>query len=178
MPPNNSIHAKLGRVRPPRVHIVYEVHTGGEPEMRELPFVMGVLGDFTGMPVEPLAELKDRNFVGINPDNFDDVLASMQPHLAFSVPNTLGGDPAGSRLMVDLHFRRLADFDPDQVAQQVEPLRRLIELRTKLADLRANLQGNDKLDAVLQAALRSDDDRERLRQELTAEPAAEGPTDG
>ena len=76
-----STQKKLERVRPPRVHISYDVETGGAIEMKELPFVMGVLGDFTGQPAKPLAKLKERKFVEVTPDNFDDVLASMKPHL-------------------------------------------------------------------------------------------------
>jgi type VI secretion system protein ImpB len=170
----DSIHQKLGRVRPPRVHIVYEVHTGGEPEMKELPFIMGILGDFTGQPVEPLPALKERSFVEVNPDNFDEVLAKMRPHLAFSVANKLSDDPNANRLKVDLHFQRLEDFAPDQVARQVKPLRELLELRTKLADLRANLQGNDTLDEVLQQTLGNTADVERLKAELGSEGESNG----
>src|SRR5215468_12573875 len=140
-----STQKKLERVRPPRVQISYDVETGGAIEMKELPFVMGVLGDFTGQPVEPLAKLKDRKFVEVNPDNFDSVLAGMKPHLAFSVENKLSEDPNAGQLKVDLHFKSLDDFAPDQVASQIKPLRELLDLRTKLSDLRGSLQGNDKL---------------------------------
>lgn len=153
-----SVNKKLERVRPPRVHISYDVETGGAIEMRELPFVMGVLGDFTGHPTEPLAKLKDRKFVDVNPDNFDDVLKSMKPHLAFTVDNLLSDDPGAGKLGVDLKFESLDDFSPDRVAQQVDPLRKLLELRQQLADLRGSLQGNEKLDEILQATI-SDADR-------------------
>src|ERR1700719_2157626 len=116
-----SIHAKLGRVRPPRVHITYEVEIGDAIEIKELPFVMGVLGDFTGQPTEPLARLKDRKFIEVNPDNFDTVLESMKPHLAFSVENKLSEDPDAGNIKVDLHFKSLDDFSPANVARQVKP---------------------------------------------------------
>jgi len=165
-----STQKKLERVRPPRVNITYEVETGGAIEMKELPFVMGVLGDFTGQPTEPLARLKDRKFVEVNPDNFDDVLASMKPHLAFTVENKLSEDADAGKLAVDLHFTSLDDFAPDNVARQVKPLRELLELRTKLADLRGTLQGNDKLDEILQATLADEGKVNRLKAELgTAE---------
>src|SRR3954471_13631076 len=135
---------KLERVRPPRVNISYEVETGGAIEMKELPFVMGVLGDFTGQPVDPLPKLKDRKFVEVNPDNFDDVLASMKPHLAFTVENKLSEDANAGKIGVDLTFKSLDAFAPENVARQVKPLRELLDLRTKLADLRGTLQGNDK----------------------------------
>jgi type VI secretion system protein ImpB len=167
-----GVHKKLERVRPPRVHISYEVETGGAIEMKELPFVMGVLGDFTGQPAEPLAKLKDRKFVEVNPDNFDDVLASMKPHLSFTVENKLSEDPNAGKIGVDLHFKSMDDFSPDQVARQVKPLRELLELRTKLADLRGNLQGNDKLDEVLQATLQDAEKMKKLKEEVGTEGGA------
>jgi type VI secretion system protein ImpB len=167
--PSESVQKKLERVRPPRVNISYEVETGGAIELKELPFVMGVLGDFTGQPVEPLAKLKDRKFVDVNPDNFDDVLASMKPHLAFTVENKLSEDPEAGRLAVDLNFETLDDFAPDQVARQVKPLRDMLELRTKLADLRGSLQGNDKLEEILQATLGDEEKMKRLKTEVGTE---------
>jgi type VI secretion system protein ImpB len=171
--PSESVQKKLERVRPPRVNISYEVETGGAIELKELPFVMGVLGDFTGQPTEPLAKLKDRKFVDVNPDNFDDVLKSMRPHLGFTVENKLSEDPDAGKLGVDLTFESLDDFSPERVAQQVKPLREMLELRTKLADLRGSLQGNDKLEEILQSTL-SDD--EKMKQ-LKAEMGTKGGTD-
>lgn len=161
-----STQKKLERVRPPRVNITYDVETGGAIETKELPFVMGVLGDFTGQPVDPLPKLKDRKFVDVTLDNFDDVLASMKPHLAFSVENKLSDDPNAGKLGVDLTFRSLDDFSPDAVARQVKPLRELLDLRTKLADLRGSLQGNDKLDEILQNTLNDSDKMNKLKAEL------------
>lgn len=171
---NESVQKKLERVRPPRVNISYEVETGGAIELKELPFVMGVLGDFTGQPTEPLAKLKDRKFVDVNPDNFDDVLKSMKPHLTFTVENKLSEDPEAGKLGVDLNFESLDDFSPDQVARQVKPLRDMLELRTKLADLRGSLQGNDKLDDILQATLADDDKRKQLQSEIGTEGGSNG----
>jgi type VI secretion system protein ImpB len=156
------------------VNISYEVETGGAIELKELPFVMGVLGDFTGQPVEPLAKLKDRKFVDVNPDNFDDVLASMKPHLAFKVENKLSEDPEAGKLGVDLSFESLDDFSPDQVARQVKPLREMLELRTKLADLRGSLQGNDKLEEILQATLSDEEKMKRLKAEMGSEGGHDG----
>jgi type VI secretion system protein ImpB len=161
-----STQKKIERVRPPRVNITYEVETGGAIEMKELPFVMGVLGDFTGNPVDPLPKLKDRKFVEVNPDNFDDVLASMKPHLAFTVENKLSEDANAGKIGVDLNFKSLDDFAPENVARQVKPLRELLDLRTKLADLRGTLQGNDKLEEVLQSTLRDADKMKKLQDEF------------
>lgn len=169
-----STQQQLGRVRPPRVHITYDVETGGAIEMRELPFVMGVLGDFTGQPTEPLARLKDRKFVEVTPDNFDDVLASMKPHLAFTVENKLSEDPDAGKLGVDLNFRSLDDFSPEAVARQVPALKELLDLRTKLADLRGSLQGNDKLDEILQATIADADKMAKLKAELGTEGDSNG----
>jgi type VI secretion system protein ImpB len=167
-----SIQHKLDRVRPPRVQITYDVEIGDAIEVKELPFVMGVLGDFTGQPTQPLARLRDRKFVEVNPDNFDSVLEGMKPHLAFSVENKLSEDPDAGQLKVDLNFKSLDDFEPEQVARQVKPLRELLELRTRLADLRGTLQTNDKLEEVLLDAVKNKDKLGKLKQEI------EGPEGG
>ena len=169
-----SVNRKLERVRAPRVHIKYDVETGGAIEMKELPFVMGVLGDFTGHPAEPLAKLKERKFVEVTPDNFDDVLASMKPHLQFKVENMLSEEPDAGKIGVDLKFESLDDFSPERVAQQVEPLRKLLELRQSLADLRGSLQGNDKLDEILQATLSDEEKMGKLRAEMGGEGGSNG----
>jgi type VI secretion system protein ImpB len=161
-----STQHKLDRVRPPRVQITYDVEVGDAIEVKELPFVMGVMGDFTGQPADPLPRLKDRKFVEINPDNFDAVLESMKPHLAFSVENKLSEDADAGNLKVDLNFKGLDDFSPDAVARQVKPLRELLDLRTKLTDLRGSLQGNDKLEELLRDAVTDTDKMAKLRTEL------------
>ena len=107
-----STQHKLDRVRSPRVQITYDVEIGGAIELKELPFVVGVLGDFTGQPEQPLPKLKERKFVEVNPDNFDTVLEGMKPHLAFSVENKLSEEPDAPNLKVDLHFKSMDDFEP------------------------------------------------------------------
>jgi type VI secretion system protein ImpB len=164
-----SVNKKLERVRAPRVHIQYDVETGGAIEMKELPFVMGVLGDFTGQPKEPLAKLKERKFVEITPDNFDDVLKSMKPHLQFTVDNMLSEEPDAGKLGVELKFESMDDFSPERVAEQVGPLKKLLELRQQLADLRGSLQGNDKLDEILQETLGDEGKLNQLKTELGTE---------
>lgn len=161
-----STQHKLDRVRSPRVHITYDVEVGNAIEKKELPFVIGVLGDFTGQPEQPLPKLKERTFVEVNPDNFDAVLEGMKPHLSFSVENKLSEDPDAPNIKVDLRFRKLEDFEPEQVARQIKPLRELLELRTKLADLRGSLQGNDKLDELLLEAVGNTEKLDRLKNEL------------
>jgi type VI secretion system protein ImpB len=161
-----SLQHKLDRVRSPRVHITYDVETGGAIEKKELPFVMGIFGDFTGMPEEPLPRLKDRKFVEVNPDNFDSVLAAMKPHLSFSVENKLSEESDAGQLKVDLKFGSLDDFSPANVAKQVKPLKELLDLRTRLSDLRGSLQGNDKLDELLQDAVRDPGKLEKLKGEM------------
>lgn len=169
MAKGEGVQKKLERVRPPRVHITYDVEVGDAIEVKELPFVMGVLADFTGQPEAPLPRLKDRKFVEVNPDNFDSVLEAMKPHLSFSVENKLSEDPEAGQLKVDLRFKSLQDFEPEQVARQVKPLRELLDLRTKLSDLRGTLQSNEKLDEVLQDVVRSSDKMDKLRTELKGE---------
>jgi len=168
-----STQHKLDRVRSPRVHITYDVEVGGAIELKELPFVVGVLGDFTGQPEQPLPKLKDRKFVDINPDNFDSVLEAMNPHLSFAVENKLSEDADAPQLKVDLHFKSMDDFGPENVARQVKPLRELLDLRTRLSDLRGSLQGNDKLDELLLEAVGNTEKLNRLKAEIGA-PNAEG----
>lgn len=169
-----STQKKLTRVRPPRVQITYDVEVGDAIQIKELPFVLGVLGDFTGHPAEELPRLKDRKFVEVNPDNFDDVLASMKPHLALTVDNKLSDSPEASKLKVDLTFKSLDDFNPENVARQVRPLNELLELRTKLADLRGTLQTNEKLDELLQNVINNSDELQRLKSEVGSAQTAGG----
>jgi type VI secretion system protein ImpB len=152
-PPSESTQHKLDRVRRPRVHLTYDVEVGGAIELKELPFVMGVLADLSGQPDEPLPKLKDRAFVEIDRDNFDKVLAAAKPRLAFRADNELQRD--GTKLNVELRFKSLEDFHPECVAQQVEPLRRLVEARERLSGLLSKMDGNDKLEALLQEVLHS-----------------------
>jgi type VI secretion system protein ImpB len=163
---SNSTQHKLDRVRPPRVHVTYDVEVGDAIEMKELPFVMGVLGDFTGQPEQPLPRLRDRKFVEVNPDNFDQVLEGMKPHLSFSVENKLAEDADAAQLKIDLHFKSMDDFEPENVARQVKPLRELLDLRTKLSDLRGSLQGNDKLEELLMDAVSNSEKLDKLRGEV------------
>jgi type VI secretion system protein ImpB len=169
-----SVQKKLERVRPPRVHVTYDVETGGAIEIKELPFVLGVLGDFSGQPVEPLPRLKDRRLVEVNPDNFDSVMESMKPHLAFSVENKLSEDPSAGQLKVGLDFKSMDDFAPENVAKQVKPLRELLDLRTKLNDLKGALQTNEKLDQVLLDAVTNTEKLNKLRAELGGTKEGEG----
>lgn len=172
--PRESTQTKLTRVRPPRVQITYDVQIGDAIELKEIPFVLGVLGDFAGHPAQDLPKLKDRKFVEVTPDNFDDVLASMKPHLAFSVENKLSENPDAPKLKVDLSFKKLEDFEPEQVARQVKPLRELLELRSKLADLRGSLQTNQTLDELLQDVINSSEKMQQLRAEVgSAQPEEE-----
>ena len=169
-----STQKKLERVRPPRVSISYEVETGGAIEKKELPFLMGVMGDFSGQPTEPLPRLKERKFVEVTPDNFDDVLASMKPHLAFSVENKLSENSDAPKLKVDLNFRSMDDFSPDAIAKQVPPLKALLDLRTQLSDLRGSLQTNEKLDEILQETLGDKEKLNKLRGELGIKEGGNG----
>jgi type VI secretion system protein ImpB len=167
-----SVNRKLERVRAPRVHLKYEVHTGDAIERKELPFVMGVLGNFSGAPTEPLKRLRDRKFVEITPHTFDAVLEKMNPRLSLKVKNRLTDDPNAGNLPVNLSFKNLDDFSPERVAQQVEPLSKLLELRQQLVDLRGTLQGNDKLEEILRTTL-TEERVNRLRAEHASEDTSD-----
>jgi len=146
-----SLQHKIDRVRAPRVHITYDVEVGDAIEMKEIPFVVGVLSDLSGKPDQPLPKLKDRKFVEIDRDNFDNVLAAMKPRLAFKVDNKLANDD--TKIAVELRFKSLDDFHPEQVAQQVAPLKKLVDARLRLSELLHKLDGNDRLDELLQQVL-------------------------
>lgn len=149
MAKKDSVHKKLDKVRPPRVQLTYDVEVGDAIEQKEIPFVVGVLGDFTGLrdSAKPMARLKDRKFVAVDVDNFDDVMKGMAPKASFRVKNKLS--PGGGEFAVNLEFNKMEDFRPEAVVEQVDPLRKLLEARTKLSDLRNKLAGNDKLDDIL-----------------------------
>lgn len=164
MPKKESLQHKIDRVRPPRVQITYDVEVGGAIELKELPFVIGVLGDFVGKPEEPLPALKNRKFVEIDPDNFNQVMAGMSPRLAFTTENKLQDD--GSKMGVELKFNNIEDFEPDNIVQQVEPLRKLVEARQKLADLRSKMDGNEKLETMLEDIIGNADKQKTLSSEL------------
>src|SRR5258708_6930628 len=153
MAKKERVQEKRDRVRPPRVHITYDVELGGAIELKELPFVVGVVGDFSGKPDQPLPRVKDRKFIEIDRDNFDQVLAGMKPRLALRVDNKLAGDE--SEMRVELRFNSLEDFEPDNVVKQVEPLRKLIQARRRLSDLLSKMDGNDRLEELLQEVLQN-----------------------
>ncbi|GIU83134.1 MAG: type VI secretion system contractile sheath small subunit [Acidobacteria bacterium] len=164
MPTKESLQHKIARVRPPRVQITYDVEVGGAIQMKELPFVIGVIGDFVGNPEEPLPPLKNRKFIEIDADNFNQVLAGMKPRLAFSVENKLQND--GSKIGVELRFSSIEDFEPDNIVQQVEPLRKLVEARRKLADLRSKMDGNEKLESILEEIITNTEKQKQLSEAL------------
>lgn len=159
-----SVHGKLNRVRKPRVHITYDVETEGAVVVKELPFVVGVLGDFSGTPTEPLKALKDRKFVNIDRDNFDEVLRKMTPGLEFRAENTLAGD--GSELAVKLKFSSIEDFEPARIVEQVEPLRKLLETRNRLRDLLSAVDRADGLEGELEKILQDTDQLQKLAGEM------------
>ena len=166
-----SVQKKLERVRKPRVHIKYEVETEGAVVEKELPFVVGVMSDLSGNnPAEPKKVLKDRRFVQIDRDNFDEILARMTPGLSFKVDNVLEED--GGELAVDLTFNSMEDFEPGQIVEQVEPLRKLLETRNKLRDLLTKVDRSEDLEAVLERVLQSTEDLEALKGDLGIEDAA------
>ena len=166
-----STQHKLDRVRPPRVQITYDVEIGDAIEKKELPFVLGVLADLSGKPVEPLPRLKNRKFVNIDRDNFDDVLKGMKPRLSFQVDNQLAKD--GTKIGVELNFQSLGGFEPEQVVKQIEPMRKLLEARNKLTDLRNKMAGNEKLEERLQEIMQNTEKLQALGKELGHQAPAE-----
>jgi len=164
---SESVFGKKERIRPPRVHISYEVELNGAPVMKELPFVVGVMAALSGNPADPLPKPKDRKFTEIDRDNFDDVLKIMKPRLAYKVDNKLTDDD--TELSVELNFENMADFSPENVAKQVGPLNDLLEVRGKLKALLSKTEGNDRLEELLNAIMENTEMREKLKDVLGAE---------
>ena len=142
-----SLQHKLDRVRRPRVQITYDVETGGAMKKTELPFVVGVLADLSAQSKQSLPPLKERKAVYIDRDNFNEVLRKAGARLALRVPNKLT-DP-NSKLAVELNFKHIDDFEPAQVAEQIGPLKQLLEMRHELTQLLSRMEGNDKLEQLL-----------------------------
>jgi len=161
---SESIHNKLKRVRKPRVHITYDVETNGAEVKKELPFVTGVMGDYSGDNAENRKALKDRKFTQIDRDNFNEVMAKVNPKLNLQVENTLAGD--GSKMAVDLDFRKMDDFSPEAVVDQVEPLKKLLDARNKLRDLLSKADRSEDLENVLEEILKNTDNVTEISQQL------------
>ena len=168
-----SVHGKLSRVRKPRVHITYDVETEGATVVKELPFVVGVMGDFSGKPTEPLKPLKDRKFISIDRDSFNDVMKRMTPGVEMKVENTLAGD--GSALAVSLKFSSIEDFEPAKIVEQIEPLRKLLDTRNRLRELMSAVDRADGLEGELEKLLQSDDQLKALADELGVDESAPAP---
>lgn len=164
----DTIQHKLSRIRPPRVQITYDVETGGAAEKKELPFVIGMMADLSGKPAEKLPRVADRKFVGVDRDNFDEVLAASHPRLAFRVPNRLQPD-AEDNINVELTFEKFDDFEPENVVAQIPALSKLFEARQRLRDLLTKLDGNDHLDALLGEIVANTEQQTALRHQLRAE---------
>lgn len=167
-----GIHDKLNKVRKPRVHISYEVETEGAVVEKELPFVVGVMGDFSGDPTQPLKSMKDRKYIQVDRDNFNDVMARMTPGLNLKVENTLAGD--GSQMAVNLKFKSMSDFDPAAVVDQVEPLRKLLETRNKLRDLMSKVDRSEELEGLLERVLQNNEDLKTLSGDLGLDANTDG----
>lgn len=168
MAKKESVQKRLTNVRPPRVQLTYDVEKGDAIEQKELPFVVGVVADLSGQSEVALPKLRDRKFVNVDRDNFDDVMAAVEPRAAFQVPNQLTDE--GGKFGVELKFRSLEDFSPEAVVEQIEPLRKLLEARSKLADLRNKLAGNDKLEDLLSEVLTNTESLQKLGNHSGNEP--------
>ena len=162
-----SIHEKLKRVRKPRVHITYEVETEGAEILRELPFVVGIMGDFSGDPTQPLRPLNERKFIQIDRDNFNEVMGRMTPGLNLRVDNKLVDD--GSQMAVSLKFDSLEEFEPARVAEQVPALKALLETRSKLRDLMSKVDRSEQLESLLEQILTNENELKSLSGQLGLE---------
>jgi type VI secretion system protein ImpB len=164
----DSLQKWVGRNRPPRVQITYDVEIGDAIEKKELPLVVGLLADLSGQPMNPLPKLKDRRFVEIDRDNFDEVMGKIAPRLDLSVPDTFKGE---GNLKVELNFREFEHFHPEAIVKQIPRLQRLLEARQQLRDLLGKLDGNDELDALLENIVQNTEELKALKEAAPAEEA-------
>ncbi|MBN8758456.1 MULTISPECIES: type VI secretion system contractile sheath small subunit [Variovorax] len=169
---SNSLQKWVGRNRPPRVQITYDVEIGDAVEKKELPLVVGLLADLSGQPVQPLPKLKERRFVEIDRDNFDEVLGNISPRLDLSVSDTLKGD---GNLKIELNFKEFGDFHPEAIVSQVPRLAKLLEARQQLRDLLAKLDGNDELDDLLENVVKNSEDLKAVQSQAKAEAGTAAP---
>lgn len=163
-----SIQDKLSRVRKPRVHIIYDVETEGAVVQKELPFVVGVMGDFSGDPTQPLKPLNDRKFIQIDRDNLDEVMDKLSPGLKMKVENTLADD--GSQMSVELAFKSMSDFEPAAIVDQVEPLKKLLDVRNQLRDLLSKADRSEDLENLLEKILTDQEQLDALSKQLNISP--------
>ncbi len=161
---SGSIHDKLKNVRKPRVHITYDVETNGNIVEKEIPFVVGVMGDYSGDNTKSKKSLKDRKFSQIDQDNFNEVMSTVAPQLSLKVENTL--EKNGSELAVNLDFKNMEDFEPHKLVEQIEPLKKLLETRNKLRDLLTKADRSDELEAILEDVLSNTEALASLSEEL------------
>ena len=157
---SDSLQKWVGRNRPPRVQITYDVEIGNAFEKKELPLVVGLMADLSGQPENPLPKFKERRFIEIDRDNFNDVMTKIAPRLDISVPDTLKGE---GNLKVELHFNQIDQFEPESIVNQIPRLARLLEARQQLRDLLGKLDGNDELDALLENILQNTEDLKQLK---------------
>ena len=169
---SDSIHDKLKRVRKPRVHITYDVDTNGAVQEKELPFVMGVMGDYSGDNTDNKKALKDRKFSQIDRDNFNEVMNNVSPQVNMKVENTLQND--GSEMSVNLDFKNMEDFEPQNIVENVDPLKKLMETRNKLRDLLTKADRSEDLENLLEQVLSSTDAIASLQGELGSDEEKEG----
>lgn len=165
MPGAESTQHKLDRTRKPRVQITYDVEIGDAQEMKELPFVMGVMSDLTGNPEEPLPKLKERKFVEVDRDNFNDFLKKQKPHLAFKVDDKLSDDP-DAQLAIDLKFKSMKDFEPEHVVKQIPVLNEMLEIRQRLKSLQSRVSSSDEVTDFLKDILGDETKRNAIAAEL------------
>ncbi len=165
-----STQMKLSRVRKPRVHIVYEVETEGAVVQKELPFVVGVLGDFSGNAGAEKKSLRERKFIQIDRDNFDEVMSNFKPGLTFNVENVIQND--GSNMSIELHFEKLSDFEPANVIAQIKPLKDLLDIRNKIRDLSTKTDRSEDLERILEDLLQNNDQLKSITSELGLEQVA------
>lgn len=156
----DSLQKWVGRNRPPRVQITYDVEIGDAVEKKELPLIVGIMADLSGQPLNPLPKLKERRFVEIDRDNFNEILANLAPRLDLSVPDTLKGE---GNLKIELNFTDYEHFHPEAIVKQVPRLARLLEARQQLRDLLAKLDGNDELDALLESIVSNSEELQSLK---------------
>lgn len=159
-----SVYDKIEKIRKPRVQISYELEENGASVKKEIPFVMGVMGDYSGHGEAGQVPLKQKKFIEVDGENFNQVMQKMAPELRLKVDNKLANDD--SQLALELKFNTMDDFEPDKIAEQVAPLKKLLDTRTQLREMLSKADRSDKLESILEKVLQNHDELKQFSEQL------------
>ncbi|KAB8031904.1 type VI secretion system contractile sheath small subunit [Fluviispira multicolorata] len=167
---SRSTQHKISGYKPPRVQITYDLEVNGNPKEQDLPFVIGVMANFSGHLHQKTKKLKNEKFLSVNKENFNSVVQSISPKLKIKVLDKVKND--GGSKQVELNFKSIEDFNPGKIAEKVDSLRTLLETRRKLIELQTSVDCNDKLEETLIQFLKAPEALKQITSTQTSEANA------